>query len=107
VSCDRTSRRKILGIDLVEADSSEARLKLVREGRGRRSARSRFDASGDCRLRDDVLRHIGFGYLSGHDGHTAAVAKRHGVKAFINMSQMPLAQMSNTEITASPQHNLQ
>jgi uncharacterized protein YbjT (DUF2867 family) len=36
----------------------------------------------------------------------AAVAKHHGVKAFVNMSQMTLAQMSITETTASPQHKL-
>ncbi len=35
--------------------------------------------------------------------NTAAVAKHHGVKAFINMSQMTLAQMSITETTPSPQ----
>jgi uncharacterized protein YbjT (DUF2867 family) len=39
--------------------------------------------------------------------NAAAVAKHHGVKAFINMSQMTLAQMSITETTASPQHKLQ
>ena len=39
--------------------------------------------------------------------NTAAVAKYHGVKAFINMSQMTLAQMSITETTPSPQHKLQ
>jgi nucleoside-diphosphate-sugar epimerase len=33
----------------------------------------------------------------------AAVAKHHGVKAFVNMSQMTAAQMSVTETTASPQ----
>src|ERR1044071_8186972 len=38
--------------------------------------------------------------------NVAAVAKHHGVKAFINMSQMTLAQMSITETTASPQHKL-
>jgi uncharacterized protein YbjT (DUF2867 family) len=38
--------------------------------------------------------------------NTAAVAKHHGVKAFINMSQMTLSQMSITETTASPQHKL-
>jgi uncharacterized protein YbjT (DUF2867 family) len=38
--------------------------------------------------------------------NTAAVAKHHGVKAFINMSQMTLAQMSITQTTASPQHKL-
>jgi uncharacterized protein YbjT (DUF2867 family) len=38
--------------------------------------------------------------------NSAAVAKHHGVKAFINMSQMTLAQMSITETTASPQHKL-
>jgi uncharacterized protein YbjT (DUF2867 family) len=39
--------------------------------------------------------------------NTAAVAKHHGVKAFINMSQMTLSQMSITETTPSPQHKLQ
>jgi uncharacterized protein YbjT (DUF2867 family) len=38
--------------------------------------------------------------------NTAAVAKHHGVKAFVNMSQMTLSQMSITETTASPQHKL-
>jgi uncharacterized protein YbjT (DUF2867 family) len=39
--------------------------------------------------------------------NTAAVARYHGVKAFINMSQMTLEQMSITKTTASPQHKLQ
>src|SRR6476661_8762386 len=39
--------------------------------------------------------------------NVAAVAKHHGVKAFINMSQMTLSQMSITETTASPQQKLQ
>ena len=38
--------------------------------------------------------------------NVAAVAKHHGVKAFINMSQMTVAQMSVTETTASPQQKL-
>ncbi len=38
--------------------------------------------------------------------NAAAVAKHHGVKAFINMSQMTLSQMSITETTPSPQHKL-
>ena len=38
--------------------------------------------------------------------NAAAVAKHHGVKAFINMSQMTLSQMSITETTSSPQHKL-
>src|SRR5688572_27262400 len=38
--------------------------------------------------------------------NVAAVAKHHGVRAFINMSQMTLAQMSITETTPSPQHKL-
>ena len=38
--------------------------------------------------------------------NAAAVAKHHGVKAFINMSQMTLSQMSVTETTTSPQHKL-
>ena len=37
--------------------------------------------------------------------NAAAVAKHHGVKAFINMSQMTLAQMSITETTASAHAN--
>jgi uncharacterized protein YbjT (DUF2867 family) len=39
--------------------------------------------------------------------NVAAVAKHHDVKAFINMSQMTLAQMSVTQTTPSPQHKLQ
>src|SRR5437870_7243154 len=39
--------------------------------------------------------------------NVAAVAKHHDVKAFINMSQMTLSEMSTTETTASPQHKLQ
>jgi uncharacterized protein YbjT (DUF2867 family) len=38
--------------------------------------------------------------------NAATVAKHHDVKAFINMSQMTLAQMSITETTVSPQHKL-
>ncbi|HEX8915879.1 MAG TPA: NAD(P)H-binding protein [Humisphaera sp.] len=38
--------------------------------------------------------------------NAAAVAKHHGVRAFVNMSQMTVAQMSVTETTASPQHKL-
>ncbi|MES2185748.1 MAG: SDR family NAD(P)-dependent oxidoreductase [Pseudomonadota bacterium] len=36
--------------------------------------------------------------------NTAAVAKHHGVEAFVNMSQMTVSQMSITESTPSPQH---
>src|SRR5919202_6680978 len=39
--------------------------------------------------------------------NAAAVARHHGVKAFINMSQMTLSQMSITQTTPSPQHKLQ
>jgi len=39
--------------------------------------------------------------------NVAAVAKHHGVKAFVNMSQMMLSQMSITETTPSPQHKQQ
>src|SRR2546427_3798216 len=39
--------------------------------------------------------------------NAAAVAKHHGVKEFINMSQMTVSQMSITETTPSPQHKLQ
>jgi uncharacterized protein YbjT (DUF2867 family) len=39
--------------------------------------------------------------------NTAAMAKHHGVKAFINMSQMTVSQMSINETTPSPQHKLQ
>src|ERR1700686_1592836 len=38
--------------------------------------------------------------------NTAAVARHHGVKAFVNMSQMTVTQMSITESTDSPQHKL-
>src|SRR5258708_6774623 len=38
--------------------------------------------------------------------NAAVVAKHHGVKAFINMSQMTGAQLSITETTPSPQHKL-
>src|SRR5947209_14163684 len=38
--------------------------------------------------------------------NAAAVAKHHGLKAFINMSQMTVSQMSITETTASPQQKL-
>ena len=38
--------------------------------------------------------------------NAAAVAKHHGVKVLINMSQMTLSQMSITETTPSPQHKL-
>jgi uncharacterized protein YbjT (DUF2867 family) len=38
--------------------------------------------------------------------NVAAVAKYHGVKAFINMSQMTVSQMNITETTASPQQKL-
>jgi uncharacterized protein YbjT (DUF2867 family) len=38
--------------------------------------------------------------------NVAAVARNHGVEAFVNMSQMTVTQMSITETTASPQHKL-
>jgi uncharacterized protein YbjT (DUF2867 family) len=38
--------------------------------------------------------------------NTAAVARHHGVEAFVNMSQMTVTQMSITETTGSPQHKL-
>jgi len=38
--------------------------------------------------------------------NAAAVAKYHGVKAFVNISQMTVSQMSITETTPSPQHKL-
>src|SRR6476659_6720685 len=38
--------------------------------------------------------------------NTAAVARHHGVKAFVNTSQMTVAQMSVTESTPSPPHKL-
>jgi uncharacterized protein YbjT (DUF2867 family) len=38
--------------------------------------------------------------------NTAAVAKHHGVEAFVNMSQMTVTQMSITDTTDSPQHKL-
>ena len=38
--------------------------------------------------------------------NAAAVAKHHGVKAFIHMSQRTVSQMSITETTPSPQQKL-
>jgi uncharacterized protein YbjT (DUF2867 family) len=38
--------------------------------------------------------------------NVAAVARHHGVQAFVNMSQMTVSQMSITETTPSPQHKL-
>src|SRR5215831_4338779 len=38
--------------------------------------------------------------------NVAAVARHHGVEAFVNMSQMTVTQMSITESTDSPQHKL-
>src|SRR5258707_9327104 len=38
--------------------------------------------------------------------NTAAVARHHGVEAFVNMSQMTVTQMSITDSTDSPQHKL-
>ena len=38
--------------------------------------------------------------------NTAAVARHHGIDAFVNMSQMTVSQMSITETTDSPQHKL-
>ena len=38
--------------------------------------------------------------------NAAAVARHHGVKALVNMSQMTVSQMSVTETTPSPQHKL-
>jgi uncharacterized protein YbjT (DUF2867 family) len=38
--------------------------------------------------------------------NTAAVAKHHGIEAFVNMSQMTVSQMSIQDTTASPQHKL-
>ena len=38
--------------------------------------------------------------------NTAAVARHHGVEAFVNMSQMTVSQMGIRETTDSPQHKL-
>jgi uncharacterized protein YbjT (DUF2867 family) len=38
--------------------------------------------------------------------NTAAIARHHGVEAFVNMSQMTVTQMSISETTDSPQHKL-
>src|ERR1700724_1720815 len=38
--------------------------------------------------------------------NTAAVARHHGVEAFLNMSQMTVTQMNISETTNSPQHKL-
>jgi uncharacterized protein YbjT (DUF2867 family) len=46
---------------------------------------------------------VAAGYLEATT-NTAAVAKHHGVEAFVNMSQMTVSQMSATATTPSPQH---
>src|ERR1700747_2352470 len=38
--------------------------------------------------------------------NTAAVARHHGVEAFVNMSRMTVTQMSITESTHTPHHKL-
>jgi uncharacterized protein YbjT (DUF2867 family) len=38
--------------------------------------------------------------------NVAAVARHHGVEAFVNMSQMTVTEMSITQTTNSPQHKL-
>jgi uncharacterized protein YbjT (DUF2867 family) len=38
--------------------------------------------------------------------NVAAVARHHGIEAFVNISQMTVTQMSITETTPSPQHKL-
>ena len=59
----------------------------------------------------DGIRRIYFGmsvspaYLEA-TVNTAAVARHHGVDAFVNMSQMTVSQMSINETTDSPQHKL-
>jgi uncharacterized protein YbjT (DUF2867 family) len=59
----------------------------------------------------ESCRHLYFGmsvspaYLEA-TVNTAAVARHHGVEAFVNMSQMTVTQMSITETTGSPQHKL-
>lgn len=45
------------------------------------------------------------GYLAA-TVNVAAVAKHHGIEAFVNMSQLTVSQMSITETTSSPQHQL-
>src|SRR3954453_4236864 len=39
-------------------------------------------------------------------GNVAAVARHHGIEAFVSISQMTVTQMSITETTDSPQHKL-
>src|SRR6516162_1360128 len=46
----------------------------------------RFDAQGHCRLRDDVLRHVDFGCLSGRDGQCGGggeASRREGVYQYV------------------------
>src|SRR5207245_7736175 len=64
-----------------------------------------YEASDCGLLSPDLAAGIRRVYLAA-TVNAAAVAKHHGAKAFINMSQMTLSQMSITETTASPQHKL-
>jgi hypothetical protein len=61
-------------------------------------ARHRVIAGGETM---DFGRSVSDAYLAA-TVTAAAVAKHHGVQAFIKMSQMTLSQMRMTETTASP-----
>jgi len=69
-----------------EDERAQALRDMGAGGRGRQSARSRFDAWGDCRLRDHVLRHVGFGCLPGRDGQYGGggeASRREGVHQYV------------------------
>jgi uncharacterized protein YbjT (DUF2867 family) len=69
--------------------------------------RSCLDAPRDRRGCAHLFRNVGLGGLSrSHGQRLPAVARHHGVEAFVNMSQMTVTQMSITETTPSPQHKL-
>jgi uncharacterized protein YbjT (DUF2867 family) len=87
---ERSKGLRRLGADVVQGDLTDlASMHRAIEG----SARIYFGMSVSAAYLEATV-------------NTAAVARHHGVEAFVNMSQMTVTQMSITETTDSPQHKL-
>lgn len=87
---ERAEALRRLGAEIVQGDLTDlASMQRAIEG----CSRIYFGMSGSA------------AYL-GATVNTAAVARHHGIEAFVNMSQMTVTQMSITETTDSPQHKL-
>ena len=89
-----------------EDERAEALRRTRRRGCARRPDGSHLDAPRDRRLRAHLFRNVVSAAYLEATVNTAAVARHHGVEAFVNMSQMTVTQMSITETTDSPQHKL-